>query len=140
MCLLVFKTSRWALVASWVGSIPTRSRHQAFAPQKVILGRDYYRSGRNVDRFRRFRYNIIKDILNLSLGHFSPLCQKIVDAFIYLWCTVCSLREERIKPLMHPKNKSAYHILCSKNSRIQQLVILSQPKPALENMKAYFHG
>lgn len=27
VCPLVFKTSRWALVASWVGSIPTYSRH-----------------------------------------------------------------------------------------------------------------
>lgn len=26
VCPLVFKTSRWALVASWVGSIPTYSR------------------------------------------------------------------------------------------------------------------
>ncbi len=27
VCLLVFKTSRWTLVASGVGSIPTYSRH-----------------------------------------------------------------------------------------------------------------
>ena len=44
------------------------------------------------------------------------------------------------KYLIHPKNKSTYHILCSKTSRIQQLVILSQPKPALENVTANFHG
>ena len=36
----------------------------------------------NIDRLGLWEYTIIESILNLPLGHFSSLCQKIVDVFI----------------------------------------------------------
>ena len=37
---------------------------------------------RNVDRFSGFGYTIGINILDVPLGHFSPLCQKVEDVFV----------------------------------------------------------
>ena len=37
---------------------------------------------RNVDRFSGFGYTISRNILDVPLGHFSPLCQNVEDVFV----------------------------------------------------------
>ena len=61
----------------WCGNpYPLRGRSSYCFQFRYALG--------DVDGFGCLGYTIYRNILDFPLGHFSPLCQKIEDVFIYL--------------------------------------------------------